>query len=79
MIDALAPHSDAIWVYGLSIRGERRRCWSNVRDVLSRHFPDTKSDTESAVLASDHPFWLGLRQDLLRIKEERSLDLRIHV
>jgi len=79
LIDALAPYTDAIWVYGLSIQGKSQRCWSNVREILSRNFPDVKSDTESAVQDSDHPYWLGLRQDLQEEKKRGGLDLRIHV
>jgi hypothetical protein len=50
-----------------------------VRDVLSRHFPDIQKDVESAVLGSDHPYWSGLRQELLEVQENDGLDLRIHV
>ncbi|MCP4545262.1 MAG: radical SAM protein [bacterium] len=79
LIDALAPHTDAIWVYALSVQGQSPRCWSNVREILSRHFPDIKSDTESAVQDSDHPYWSGLRRDLQEVKRSMGLDLRIHV
>jgi len=78
LIEELAPVTDAIWLYGLSIQKHSQRCWSNVRELLSRHFPDVKSDTESAVQDPDHPYWLSLRQDLQK-KKKGGLDLRFHV
>jgi len=79
LVDDLAPTADVVWVYGLSIQGAQQRCWSNVKDVLSRNFPELKEDIESAVLASDHPYWSDLRKNLEDVKESRGLDLRIHV
>jgi len=79
LVDDLAPQTAAVWVYGLSIQGAEQRCWSNVRDVLNRHFPELKEDIESAVLASDHPYWSDLRKNLEDVRERRGLDLRIHV
>lgn len=79
LIEALAPCTDTIRVYGLSVQEPTQRCWTNVREILSRHFPDLKSDTESAVLDREHPYWQGLRQELQDVKESRGLDLRIFV
>ncbi len=79
LIDAVAPHAEAIWVYGLSVEGATQRSWRNVEDVLRRRFPELKEDIEAVVLGSNDAYWSGLRQELLAVQEKKNLDLRIHV
>ena len=79
IVGEVAPHSDVVWVYGLSVQMPTQRCWGNVQDVLSRNFAELKEDIESAVLDSGHPFWSDLRKSLEDVKESIASDLRIHV
>ena len=79
LIDMLAPHTDAIWIYGLSIEKPTDPNWHNLQELLERHFPDLKTKIESAIFSKDHPFWTALREDLQRRAVERGLNLKIHV
>lgn len=79
LIDGLAPHTDVIRVYGLSVQGTQPRYWSNVQDVLSRYYSELKGDIEAAVFAGGHPYWVDLRERLEDVKVSQGLDLRIHV
>ena len=79
LIDMLAPHTDKIWIYGLSVLDPSEVNWHNVKRILKSHFPDLKDQVEAAVFSKEHLYWLALRKDLERIAKERNLDLSIHV
>ncbi|MCP4590562.1 MAG: radical SAM protein [bacterium] len=79
LLGALAPVAGRIRVYRLSVLMPTQRCWTNVQEILARHFVDLREDVESTVLDQEHPFWTKLRGDLQAAKEEMGLDLRIHV
>jgi DNA repair photolyase len=79
LIDMLAPLTDVIWIYGLSIEKRSDRNWQNVEVILKGHFPDLKEQIEEIIFSKDHPFWIQLRQDLSDIQKDRQLDLSIHV
>ena len=54
LIDTLEPHTDVIWIYGLSINERSDINWQNVQDILNSHFPKLKEQIESAVFSADH-------------------------
>ena len=78
-IDWLAPHTDTIWIYGLSILNRSDRNWRYVEEIIQHHFPGLKADIEAAVFSREHAYWESLRQELLQLQAERSLNLNIHV
>lgn len=79
LIDMLAPHTDKIWIYGLSIQNESARGWRNVKNILKRRFPDLEERVEAVLFSKNHPYWQQLRQTLVELKNERQLNLSIHV
>jgi DNA repair photolyase len=79
LIEWLQPYTDVIWVYGLSIRDPGAKSWRNMRSILAAHYPDRKNRIEAAVFDKDHPDWEELRAQLHTLKNDRQLDLNIHV
>ena len=75
----LAPHTDVIWIYGLSIQERSDQNWQNVQSILNRYFPNLKEQIEAVIFSKDHPYWIQLRQDLLEIQNDRQLNLSIHL
>jgi len=68
LIDTLIPHTDIIWIYGLSIEERSEPSWQNVQDILDGHAPNLKDKIDTVVFSSDHPYWIELRQNLLDTK-----------
>jgi len=79
LIDKLALHTDAIWIYSLSIEKSSDRNCQNFQGILKAHFPDLKERIEEVIFSKDHPYWVKLRQDLQNMQKARQLNLRIHL
>ena len=79
LIEMLEPHTDIIWIYGLSINECSDINWQNVQNILNRHFPKLKEPIESAVFSADHSYWIQLRQELEKLQKDRQLNLNIHL
>ena len=79
LIDMLELHTDAIWIYGLSINERSDRNWQNVQGILYTHFPNLKKQIETVLFTEEHSFWAELRQQLTKLQKDRELDLRIHL
>ena len=79
LIEMLAPYTDAIWLYGLSIEDRSDRNWQNVQGILHTHFPDLKEQIETVLFAEEHSYWAEQRQQLSELMKDRKLDLRIHL
>ena len=79
LIDQLAPHTDTIWIYGLSIENREDRNWQNLLDILRRDFPDRQAEIEAAVFSRDAPYWAALREGLRERAEFGPPRLNIHV
>ena len=79
LIDQLASCTDEIWIYGLSIIDRKDRNWLNIESILEKYYPDLKEKIETVVFSKNHPFWRQLRNDLITLREERQLNLNIHV
>ena len=54
MIDMLAPCSDVIWIYGLSINDRSDQYWLNMQKILSREFHDLLEQIEPAIFSKEH-------------------------
>ena len=61
LIDKLALHTDAIWIYSLSIEKSSDRNCQNFQGILKAHFPDLKERIEEVIFSKDHPYWVKLR------------------
>jgi DNA repair photolyase len=79
LIDMLAPHTDTIWIYGLSIQSRSDQNWQNLVGILDQHFLDLKEKVEQVVFSNDHPYWTQIRQDLEQLQKDRPLKLIIHL
>lgn len=79
LIDMLAPHTDKIWIYGLSILNRSDQNWQNVDSILEGHFPGLKERIRKVVFSRGHPYWEQLRQDLVQRQNDDHLNLNIHV
>lgn len=79
LIDQLAPYTDVIWIYGLSMQDPSDQNWQNVKTILNRHFPELKKRIETVIFSKDHSYWTQLRHELQMIQKKRQLNLNIHV
>jgi len=79
LLDILAPITETIWIYSLSMLDRSELSWQNVRRILEENYPKQKKEIESIVFSKDHSYWLELREELYKIKNENQLNLNIHV
>ena len=79
LIESLAPLTDLIWIYGISIEKRSDQSWKNVNSILKNHFPNSRKKIEEAVFSKDHPYWMCLREKLYNIQESNNLNLSIHL
>lgn len=79
LIDLLVPHTDRIWVYGLAINDRLGQNWSTVQKILRRHVPDLIEPIRAAVLSKEDLYWTRLRENLTVLKNDRLLNLNVHL
>jgi len=79
LIDMLEPYTDVIWIYGLSINDRSGQNWLNIQKILNRQFPDLMEQVEPAIFSKGHNYWTQLRDDLVTLKNNRKLNLNIHL
>ena len=79
LIDMLEPYADVIWIYGLSINDRSDPNWLNFHKILNNQFPDLVEQAEPAIFLKDHSYWTQLRDDLAALKNNRQLNLNIHL
>ena len=79
LIDLLEPHTDVIWVYGLSINDHLDQNWLTIQKILSGHFPDLVEPIQAAVFSTEDLYWSRLRDNLMALKDDRQLNLNIHI
>ena len=79
LIDSLAPLTETIWIYGLSIDQTLNPIWKNVKGILNEHYPDNHEEIEQALLTKDHIHWKNLRESLLDLQVKRGVHLNIHL
>jgi len=79
LIEMLAPCTDAIWIYGLSIIDRSDQNWLNMQKILNREFSDLGEQIEQAVFSKEHIYWAQLRDDLVTLKNDRQMNLNIHL
>jgi len=79
LIDMLGPHTEKIWIYGLSILNRSDHNWQNIESILENHFNESKEQIEAAIFSKDQSLWENLRQELLEIQKDHQLNLRSHI
>jgi len=79
LIGMLAPCTDVIKIYGLSIIDRSDQNWLNMQKILSREFPDLHEQIEQAVFSKEHIYWAQLRDALIALKNDRQMNLNIHL
>ena len=79
LVDMLQPYVDVIWIYGLSISDRSGQNWLNLHKILSSDFPDLIEQIEPAIFSKEHLYWAQLRDDLVALKNDRHLNLNIHL
>ena len=79
LINDLASCTETIWIYGLRIDERSDRNWQNLSIILKKYFPDLSEQIENIIFTKDHQFWAQLREELRDLKENRQLDLRVHL
>jgi DNA repair photolyase len=79
LIDMLAPCTDLIWIYSLSILDRSDQSWLNMQKILSCEFPDLLEQIESATFSKEHSYWAQLRDELVTLKNDRQLNLNVRL
>ena len=79
LIDMLVPHTDTIWIYGLSMQARSDQNWQNLAGILDQHFIDLKDKIEEVVFSNEHSYWTQLRQKLAKLQKDQQLNLNIHL
>jgi DNA repair photolyase len=79
LIDMVAPHTDKIWIYGLSMLNRTDQNWQNLESILENHFPGLKRHIETVVFSRNHSYWEKLRRELMQLQKDRNLNLSIHL
>jgi hypothetical protein len=75
----LAPYTDVIWIYGLSIINRLDQNWLNMQRILNREFPDLLARIEPAIFSKEDRYWAKLKDDLVKLKNDRRLNLNIRL
>jgi len=79
LIDRLIPYTDEVWIYGLSINDRSGQNWLNIQKILNSQFPDLVEQIETVIFTKEHIYWQQLREILIELKNDRQLNLNIHV
>jgi len=79
LIDMLEPYADVIWIYGLSISDRLGLNWLNIQNILNSQFPELIKKIEPIVFSKDHIYWKQLRENLMSLKNDRALNLNVHL
>ncbi|MCP4902549.1 MAG: radical SAM protein [bacterium] len=79
LLETIAPYTEKIWIYGLSVRDDSARWWTDVRDILKEHFTDIAGEIEAAILSRDHDFWQQLRARLVERQKTLNPHLSINI
>ena len=79
LIHMMEPYTDVIWIYGLSINDRSSQNWLNIQNILNSQFPDLIKQIEPTIFTKDHLYWEQLRENLVSLKNNRALNLNIHL
>lgn len=79
LVAMLAPHTDKIWIYGLSVLDQNSRGWQNVKEILEHHLPGLRKKVEAAVLSKENNYWSQIRKELQTMATDQGLNLSIHL
>lgn len=79
LVDMLVPYTDEIWVYGLSINDRLGKNWLAIQEIISNQFSSIVAQIEQAIFLKEHIYWTQLRDNLVALKNDRQLNLNIHL
>lgn len=79
LIDMLAPHTNAVWIYGLSIEKRTDTNGHNITEILRLHYPELKDKIPAVAFSKNHAYWNELRPLLQKLAPACSPNLKIHV
>ena len=79
MIDMLESYADTIWIYGLSMADQNGQNRKYMQTILNHHYPELAEEIRHSLKSRQDHYWTRLSEKLKRLKDERDLDLRIHV
>ncbi len=79
LISLVAPYSDTIWIYALSLDRYENRNWKNIRQILQEHYPEMLKKYEEIAFNSDHSYWTRLRSELRLLQRQTQPELRIEL
>ncbi len=79
LIEMLARYTDVIWIYGLNINDRFGQNWLNMQKILNSQFSELVERIEPAIFSKEHIYWSQLRENLVALKNDRELNLNIHL
>ncbi len=79
LVEMIAPYSDAIWFYALSMEKDSDRNWIFISQILDQHFPELTEKYRQIAFSSTHPYWTKLHTKIERLNLTRRLNLRIEL
>ena len=79
LISLVAPYSDTIWIYALSLDRHEDRNWQNIRQILQEHYPEMVKEYKEIAFNSDHAYWTRLRSEVQLLQQQTQSELRIEV
>jgi len=79
LIEMVAPYSDTIWVYALSMEKDTDRNWGLTSRVLDQYFPELTEQFRQIAFSSTHLYWSELHKRLEKLRLSKQLDLRIEL
>jgi len=79
ILEMLTPHADTIWVYGLSMPEGEGQNLGYIREILHRHYPGLVNKIQRCLASKQDSYWAELSGQIRQFRDERDLDIRIHV
>lgn len=79
LIDKLEPYADVIWVYGLTINDRSDQNWLNISNIFRDQHHDLLQKIDPVLFSKDHSYWKELRDSLTMLKNNRQLNMNIHL
>jgi DNA repair photolyase len=79
LIEMVAPYSDTIWFYALSMEKDTDRNWRFLSRILDQHFPQLTEKYRQIAFSSTNSYWSELHMLLERLNLTKRLDLRIEL
>ncbi len=79
LIEMISPYAEKIWIYGLSINDKSDQNWANMLSILETNYPEMLDSIVAAIFDRDDLYWKYLSNELNVLKDEKQLNLNIHL